>query len=152
MTETSSRLIEKLRLKAGKEWELGVYQIEKGMIRRFAQAINDPNPLWQDEEFTKEGEPGTIIAPPTFISTIGFEQIEHMLTEDPSVTILHGGTKLECYQPVRSGDRITATARIANVREMKSKTGIRTFIIFNTRFENQRQELVAECRQTVISY
>ena len=24
-----------------------VYEIEKGMVRKFAEAIDDPNPLWQ---------------------------------------------------------------------------------------------------------
>jgi len=152
MGEDSSSLIEELRRKIGKEWKLGVYEIERGMIRRFAQAIDDPNPLWQDEEYAKKSEYGSIIAPPTFVSTIGFEQIQHMLAPTPAVTILHGGTKLECYQPIRLGDVITAITKITNIRELQGEAGKRAFIIFDTRFENQRQELVAECRQTIISY
>ncbi len=49
MAEGSSG-IEGLRDKIGMEREVGVYEIEKGMIRKFALAVGDPNPLWQDEE------------------------------------------------------------------------------------------------------
>ncbi len=43
--------IEELKSKIGVEWPPLVYEIEKGMLRRFAQAVGDPNPLWQDEEY-----------------------------------------------------------------------------------------------------
>ena len=44
-----------------------VIEVEKGRIRRFAQAVQDANPLWQDEEYAKNARYGSIIAPPTFL-------------------------------------------------------------------------------------
>lgn len=143
--------IEGLRDKIGVEREVGVYEIEKGMIRKFALAIDDPNPLWQDEEYAKESKYGSIIAPPTFILTIGLDQIEQELTSLSSMTTLHGSTELECYQPVRPGDKITVTRRLDNIRERQGRgTDKIVFMTFEITYKNHRQELVAKCRQILI--
>ena len=133
--------IDELKARIGEEGEPRVYEIEKGMIQRFVQAIDDPKPLWQD------------IAPPTLIPIIGFEQIEKQVSQlIPNGTILHGATELECYQPIRPGEFLTVTTKIANVRERQGKMGKMAFITFETTYKNQRQELVARCRQMLIGY
>ena len=146
--------IEKLRKEIGVEWELGAYEIEKGMIRRFVQAIDDQNPLWHDEEYASKSQYGGIIAPPTFILTIGFAQIQQkMTTLMPSAGRLHGGTELEYYQPVRPGDMITAHGKITHVREREgSKLGKMVLVTFDISYKNQKQESVAKCRQLTILY
>jgi len=144
--------IEGLKDKIGVAWEAGVYEVDKGMIRRFVQAIDDPNPLWQDEEYARKSEYGGIIAPPTFIVTLGLEQIGQVLASIPSVTVLHGSTELECYQPIMAGDTVTVTTKIAAIRERQGKMGRTAFLTFDFTYENQRQELVARCRQMIICY
>ena len=125
------------------EWEPREYEIEREMIRRFARAVGDPNPLWQDG----------IIAPPTFILAIGFEQfVDDLMSLTPFNTVLMGGTELECYQPVRLGDVITVIFKISNLRERQGKMGKMAFMTFDSSYKNQRQELVARCRQMVIGY
>jgi len=152
MVEGSSGIGE-LRSKVGVEWEPRIYEIEKGMIRRFARAVGDPNPLWQDEEYARASHYGGIIAPPTFILAIGFEQfVEDVMALASFGTLLMGGTELECYQPVRLGDVITAVFKISNVRERQGKMGKMAFMTFDSTYKNQRQELVAKCRQMVIGY
>ena len=133
--------IDELKGKIGLEWEPQVYEIEGGMIRRFVRAIDDPNPRWQD------------IAPPTFIWTIGFEKFQQQVSALAAfVNVLNGGTELECYQPVRPGDRVTAVTKIAGVREREGKMGKMLFMTLDTTYKNQRQELVARCRDMVIGY
>ena len=123
--------------KTGVEWELGVYEIEKGMIRRFARAIDDPNPLWDT------------MAPPIFIVTIGSEQFgEKVITPMFQDGLLHGSTELEFYQPVRPGDKITVTGKIADIRERSRMA----FVTFEISYTNQRHKLVAKCQQTMIAY
>lgn len=151
MAEGSSG-IERLKDSLRVEREVGVYEIEKGMIRKFALAVGDPNPLWQDEEYARRSRYGGIVAPPTFIPTIGFDQIEPELTSLSS-TLLHGSTELECYQPVRPGDKVTVTCRLANIRERPNQVTSKTvFMTFEITYKNQRQELVARCRQMLIGY
>ena len=152
MTE-NSLTTDEFKDKLGMEWDLGVYEVEKGMIQRFAHAIDDPNPLWQDEEYARQSQYGGIIAPPTFIVTIGNEQFSQKLTLLLPRGLLHGSTELECYQPVRPDDKIAVTGKIANIREREgSKSGKMTFVTFDLTYKNQRDELVARCQQIMIGY
>ena len=138
--------------KLGVEWDLGVYEVEKGMIRRFAQAIDDPNPLWHDGEYARQSQYGGIVAPPTFILTVGYEEFEDQMVE-PLGARLSGSTKLESYQPVRPGDRITVTCKMVDMRQRQGKRmGEMVFVTFESTYKNQRQELVAKSYQTLICY
>jgi acyl dehydratase len=142
MAEASSG-IERLKSKVGVEWAPRKYEIGREMIRRFVRAVGDPNPLWQD---------GTI-APPTFVLAIGFEQfVDDLMSLVPFGSVLMGGTELEFYQPIRRGDVITVVFKISSLRELKSKAGKTAFMTFDSSYKNQKQELVAKCRQMVIGY
>ncbi|MBI4186854.1 MAG: MaoC family dehydratase N-terminal domain-containing protein [Chloroflexi bacterium] len=144
--------VEQMKSKVGLELEPRVYEIEKGMIQRFARAIGDTNPLWQDEDYARKGPYAGIIAPPTFILTTGFEQIEQLLTSNASGAVLHGSTEIECYHPVKPGDAIAVAVKIASVRERQGgQTGAMAFIAFDITYTNQRREMVARCRQMVIA-
>jgi len=135
--------IDRLKDKVGVEWEPKVCQVEGEMIRRFTRAIGDPNPLWQDG----------IIAPPTFVLAIGFEQfVDDLMSLTPFGSVLMGGTELEFYQPIRRGDVITVIFKISSLRELRGKMGKTAFMTFDSSYKNQKQELVAKCRQMVIGY
>ncbi len=147
-------IADEFRGKIGVEWEAGAYEIEKGMIQKFARAVDDPNPLWQDEEYARQSRYGGIIAPPTFIVTIGGEQFgQKVVAPMFRDGLLHGSTELECYQPVRPGDRITVTVKLTNIRERQgSRSGKMAFVTFDITYRNQKGELVAKCQQTMIGY
>jgi hydroxyacyl-ACP dehydratase HTD2-like protein with hotdog domain len=133
--------IDELSSRLGTELKVVTCEIEKGMIRRFVKAVDDPNPRWQ------------VIAPPTFALTIGFEQIQEQLSGfSPSATMLHGSTELECYHPIKPRDVITASTQITHIRERQGKMGKTAFITVETTYKNQKQELVAKCRQMLIGY
>lgn len=147
-----SQMISELESRIGVEGPPLVYDIERGMIKRFARAVGDPNPLWQDKDYADRSGYGGIIAPPNFILTLGFDRVLEAFISDASLTVLHGSTELECHQAVRPGDVITVTAKIANVRERQGKVGTTVFITFEIVYKNQRQEIVADCRQMAIIY
>jgi acyl dehydratase len=135
--------IEKLKSKIGVEWQPREYEIGRDMIRRFTRAVGDPSPLWQDGA----------VAPPTFILAIGFEQfVNDLMSLVPFSTVLMGGTELECYQPIRLGDVITTVFKISSLREREGQMGRMAFMTFDSSYKNQRQELVAKCRQMIIGY
>jgi acyl dehydratase len=135
--------IDRLKNKLGVEWEPRSYPIEREMIRRFARAIGDPNPLWQDG----------VIAPPTFVLAIGFEQfVDELMSLASFGTVLMGGTELEFYHPIRLGDVITVVFKISSLRERQGKMGKMVFMTFDSTYKNKSQKLVAKCRQMVIGY
>jgi hypothetical protein len=133
---TGSLIPDEFKSKIGEPWELGVYEIEKGMVRRFARAIDDPHPRWDT------------MAPPTFIVTLGGEEFGQQIMAMFRDGLLHGSTELECYQPVTPGDNIIVNAKIAGIRERSQMA----FVTFEITYTNQKQELVAKCQQTMIGY
>ena len=144
--------IKGLKDKVGAVWRTQTYEIEKGMLRRFARAVGDTNPLWQDEGYARKAGYGSIISPPTFMATLGLEQIQQLLVGTPDETSLHGSTELESYQPVRAGDVITANTIIADFRQRTGKATTMTFVTFDITYENQQGELVGRCRHLIINY
>jgi acyl dehydratase len=148
----SSQKISELEKRIGVEEAPLVYEIEKGMIQRFAHAVGDTNPLWQDEGHARKRGYGNIIAPPNFVLTLGFDRVLEAYISDASITVLHGSTELECHQPIQAGDIITANSKIINVRQRQGKTGTTVFVTFEIAYRNQRQEAVADCRQMAIIY
>jgi len=142
MTESLSG-IEKLKGKVGVAWKPREYLIEGEMIRRFARAVGDTNPLWKDGA----------IAPLTFTLSIGFEQfVDDLMKLTPFNTVLMGSTDIESYQPMKLGDVITVVFKISHLRERKGQTGKMVFMTFDSTYKNKEQELVAKCRQMVIGY
>ena len=132
--------IGRLKDKIGVEWDIGAYEIEKGMIWRFVRAVDDPNPLWQNEEYAQRSKHKGIIAPPTFFLAVGFEQfIQQVLDLASFGTILMGSTDVECYQNVRPGDVVNVTTKIIGIREMPGKMGKTAFMTFVTSYKNHEQ-------------
>jgi acyl dehydratase len=135
--------IEKLKSMVGVGWEPRKYPIEREMVRRFIRAVGDPNPKWRDG----------MLAPPTFVLSIGFEQfIDDLLAMVSFNTVLMAGTELECHQPIKTGDVITAVFEISGLREREGENGKVAFLTFESTCKNQKRELVAKCRQMVIGY
>jgi acyl dehydratase len=135
--------IAKLKGKVGVAWKPRKYLIEGEMIRRFARAVGDTNPLWQDGA----------IAPPAFTLSIGFEQfVEDLMKLTPFNTVLMGSTEIESYQPIKRGDVITVVFKISHLRERKGQMGQMVFMTFESSYKNQAGELAAKCRQMVIGY
>ena len=139
-----------IKEKIGVESEPVTCVVEKGLLKKFIQATGDHNPLWQDEEYAGRTKYGGIIAPPTMLLAVGFEQFHQYSSEIFSLfsTSLNGGTELECYQPVRPGDKITVTAKITTIRERSQMA----FVTFEITYTDQQRELVAKCQQTMIGY
>jgi acyl dehydratase len=148
----SPQQISQLESRIGVELPPVSYDIEKGLIRRFAQAVGDANPLWQDEDYAREIGYQSLVAPPNLILTLGFDRVLEEFIADDSLTVLHGSTELECHAPVQAGDVITAGAKIANVRQRQGQTGATVFVTFEITYTNQRQQTVADCRQMAIIY
>ena len=76
--------------------------IEAGAIRRFVEAIGDPNPLYVDREYALGTRWKGIVAPPTFLCTISAPL--ELQEVDYGTMGLNGGNVFELFRPVRLGD------------------------------------------------
>jgi acyl dehydratase len=132
--------------------------IEKEPIRRFAEAIGDPNPLFHDEEYAKKLGYRSIIAPPGFTPSYSFP-IKKGRASDTGREIrsifsrgLNGGGEYEFFQPIQAGDVLSITSRISDIYEREGRMGRMVFIISETLFRNLKGELVRIARHTGIRY
>ena len=105
MTQDSA-ITQQMRDAIGVESEAAVHDVEKGAIVKFARAIGDPNPAFNDDS-----TPRGMVAPPTFLRSMlpGPLTVE---ADSPYKANLDGGSEWEYFGPVRSGDRISVTTKV----------------------------------------
>jgi acyl dehydratase len=155
MNEASS-LLEELKGLEGHEISFtDEHEIEKGMIKRFAMAIEDPNPMYRDEEFANPY--GGIIAPPTFLFEWNHHTVLRVSERGAAVggrelplRMVRGGNEYEFFQPLRPGDVINSKSRVAQVYDKEGRSGKLVFLIGETTYTNQRGELLGTNRETII--
>ena len=98
------------------------HDVEKGAIIKFAEAIGDTNPIFNDEVAARKSRYGGMVAPPTFLRSInpGPLKVEF---RSPYTANLDGGSEWEYFEPIRPGDRITVTTKIADLYERAGRLG-----------------------------
>ena len=136
-----------------------VCRVEEGAIERFADAIDDPNPLYRDVEYAKKSRYGGLIAPLGFFGwplkgkRVG-EEIDYLgvIAEHLGLTqTLDGGNEYEYFLPVRAGDILTCYVKITDIVERRGREGKQmVLVILETRYLNQNGDLVAIARLTHI--
>lgn len=119
-----------------------VYEIEKGMLRRFAEAIDDPNPRWLEQ------------APPTFPAALVPKALLNKLfnADIPLKRLLNGTSELEYLKPISAGDVISVTAKLTRLRQMAGAEGPALFMFTEMTYTNQRGEVVVRGKNTYIKY
>ena len=119
--------------------------VELGKIREFARAVKDDKPAYRDGS----------LAPPTFLMTlahwIGDMGQTRSAVKLDFLRLLHGEQDFEYVSPIRAGDVLSFRSRTKEVFEKQGKRGGKMlFIVGETEFRNQRGEVVAYSRNTVI--
>ena len=149
MTQESV-ITDEMRAAIGVDSKPITYDVEKGAIVKFAQAIGDANPLYNDEEAARRTRYGGLIAPPTFMRSLISNPAPAF--KSPYPANLDGGSQWEYFYPVRPGDRITVSTRLANLFERPGRLGNMLFSVRETKYVNQFDQTVAIQRTTGISY
>ena len=146
MTQDSA-ITPQMREAIGVESEPAEHDVEKGAIVKFAQAIGDTNPAFNDHDEAHGG----MVAPPTFLRSMpsGPPRVQ---VSSPYGANLDGGSEWEYFEPVRPGDRITVTSQFSDVYERPGRLGNMLFMVRETSYVNQAGRLVAVQRTTGISY
>ena len=152
MTSPATFLTEEMRQQAiGVESPPITVEVEKGAIIKFAQAIGDDNPVFNDEIAARNTRYGGLIAPPTFLRSVIVERPEYTF-EMPYDRLLDGGSEWEYFEPVRAGDRITAVSRITDMSERTGRMGLMVMTTYVITYRNQFDQVVATQASTSIRY
>jgi len=100
----------------GRESEEVRFEVERGAIRKFAEAVSDQTPE------CVRGD----IAPPTFPTT--FRMTIPGVSFDLA-RVLHGAQEYRYERPLRAGDRLRCRVRLANLYRRQGSLGEMTFLI-----------------------
>src|SRR4030042_4574910 len=119
--------------------------VTQDLIRHYADAIGDKNPLWRSEEYARKTRWGGIIAPPRFMDCSAPTFVGSGRDYPRGMRPLVAGAKRTWFQPMRPGDKIHCVDRYLGCEE-KTKEGqpYRLFVETTRRtYINQREEIVA---------
>lgn len=132
--------------------------------QRYAQAVDDLDPLYFDEAAARAAGYRTIICPPTFLDHVVVQgRPVSQLREDGLFggggsgrglglrRVMFGGQEWDWLAPVHVGDEVTATQRLASIDEKQGSKGPFVLITWETTYTNQAGHVVARSRLQGIS-
>ena len=143
--------MEEMKAALGVESAPTVHEVERGAIRRFADAIGDTNPLYCDPDAARCAGYGDLIAPPTYLRA---------LLPDPALPpyprpypeVLDGGSAWRYFRPVQAGQRISVTWTLADAKERDGRLGPMVIAITEIAYRGEDGVLAATQSSTLIHY
>jgi len=132
------------------------FPVDRSKVAELARAFHDEEPIWFDPEAASAAGFDAQPTQPTVTAIADHWREGGALAHAEALgldleRILHGEVAWQYLLPVRVGDELTARSEVAGVREREGKRGgVMTFIAIETTYENQRGELVARRRDTLI--
>src|SRR5215467_1636382 len=97
----------------GRILSTGTATVAAEHVAAFARALGDLNPRYLDS-----GGSSGVVAPPTY--PIAF------------MTLVHGEQEFEYLRPVRAGETLTLTGRVADIYEKSGSSGTLDFVVLET--------------------
>lgn len=151
-------ITDELRKLTGVTLDTMVFKVEEGAIQRYAQAIGDPNPLYNDVAYSSKTRYGRLLAPPGFTgwpikAGRPTEKLFAFLTKAGAPPrILDGGIDFEFIEPIGAGDILTATMKIAKVTERETRLGKTMFTTAEVTYVNQKGNVALRSWATIIQF
>lgn len=133
-----------------------VIDVERGLLKFFAKATGETDPIYSDEQAARAAGHPDIPVPPTYFFSMNINprprrgdifDKEEGLGVDMS-RVLHGEQGFTYHRMVHAGDRLTLTQTTTDI--FAKKGGALEFVVQDTRFANEAGELCAEMRVTTV--
>lgn len=123
-------------------------RVEPEAIRKYAEAIGDPNPIYLDKEAASNSPYGRLIAPPTFPVTFGYGKIEGLKL--PGKGLIHGSETLDYERPLFVGEDVSCYTVFKNFNERTGKNGTLSFLVFERVGEDSEGNRIFTANETFI--
>lgn len=114
--------------------------IEKGVVKKFAEAIGDFAPIYYDEEVGANSRYKRNIAPPTFPVTLDFGTIPELLL--PTKGLIHGEQKFQYNRPLFVGEEIYGYTEVKDYYEKNGTFGSMGFLVVSRYGLDANHELI----------
>ena len=122
--------------------------VEAGAVRRFAEAIGDPNPLYTDETVARASRWGRRIAPPTFPRLFDYGSIQGL--ELPKSGVIHGEQEYRYTRPIFVGEELSCYGRFLETYSKTGKAGTLTFLVFERIAEDSSGAAIMRTREVYV--
>ena len=162
----------------GEEHEVTVWGVEKEGLRRFTQAVMDPDPRHYDEKFARSTKFGETTTPGIYVTYLNKthpredDPVTRAFKENPVsdgiggvrtssrpgalpevptdlVRVLNAGNEIEVYRYPSMGDRVYAKNKYHNITERVGRDGSHMLIItMETTYRNQDGALLCITRSS----
>jgi acyl dehydratase len=132
----------------GSRSNVEVNLVEKGAVRKFAEAIGDLNPLYIDEAVAEKSRYGRLMAPPTFPRTFSYGVIEGLKL--PKAGLIHGEQRFYYERPLWVGDEVACYTVLKDFYEKKGSRGVMSFLVFERVGEDANGERVFMTEEILI--
>jgi len=140
------------RSKIGHQFKTFSAPIELGRLKFFAKAIGETNPIYLDESAARDAGYRSLPAPPSFPFSIDLDGPELLpvirVLELNIAKVLHGSQEFEYFGQICAGDTIEVRSAIKDMFDKKG--GALEFVVIESSYTNQHQELVAKATNTLV--
>lgn len=123
-------------------------EVERGAIRRFAEALGETDPACFDVEAARAAGYRDLLAPPTFPMTFGGAPVPGL--QLPPAGNIHGEQEFAYRRPIVAGDRITVVRLLADDRERTGRSGRMRLVTVKSTGVDAAGQAVFTARQVII--
>jgi acyl dehydratase len=122
--------------------------VERGAVKKFAEAIGDLHPIYFDEETGRNSRFRNNIAPPTFPRTFDYGVIEGFNL--PNKGLIHGEQTFHYERPLLVGEEILCYSEVKKYFEKKGNFGEMGFLILESFGEDLAGNTIFSSTSTVV--
>lgn len=130
----------------------GSFEVAREHIRVFADAIGDPNPAYRDPDAARALGHPDVVAPPTFLTTVGLSLAGGGPLTDPDLgldfsRVVHGEQRFVHHRPVVPGDALRMVSTIESIRS----AGANELLALRSDILDAQGEVVCSAYNLVVS-
>ncbi len=122
--------------------------VERGAVKKFAEAIGDLHPIYVDEDTGRLSKFKNNIAPPTFPRVFDYGVIEGLNLSIKG--LIHGEQTFHYVRPLYVGEEIYCYSKVKNYFEKKGHFGEMGFLVVENYGEDLAGNLIFSSSSTVV--
>jgi acyl dehydratase len=135
----------------GKEYQEVDFVVDRDRVLQFADAIGEDDPIFRDPEAGRSAGYHGQLTPPTFVTVMQIMTSGQVVMDQELglnyALVVHGEQEYEWHRPVRVGDKLKATPRIADIYAR----GPNEFLVIEAEIRDESGETVVVARSTLLS-
>ncbi len=132
----------------GKEHLAGPFEVTKELIQAFTESLGETNPVFTDETAALAAGYSGLVAPPTFCTVLVHRVSLPNIKLKFGKMQVHAGQRVQPRADIVAGDQVTASSQVKDVYTKTGRSGTMVFIVWETTFRNQNDEIVADVQES----